>query len=420
MKYFQKKILKLCLFITLLFFIFLIGCPAVGTSDDGGSGGSGISSTGSIDTETNIIMTVEDGFGPENTGAYTSIAEQGTNIYISYYDITHGVLKLAKSEDKGISWDIQIVDSGSMVGRYSSIVVEDSKIYISYYDENNHDLKFARSADDGETWKFHTIDSGGDVGSYTSMVKGGTFGNIYISYYDYTNGDIKIAYNTADGREWYGGEISVIAHVGSVDILNKSSVTTDGISDVYVAFCIGRELYCAKSTDYGVHWDPADKVVVDTASPGSSLEHPSIAYQDSSIYMSYYDTNAGNGRIVFAKLIDNSAVVLYFDFLVFIDSLIGLYGASIQYIPISVDGSNIYISYKDMINDDGDPIVGNLVFAKSTDYGNTWTYMTVDYDDNSGAWSDIAVSGSNVYISYRESNSGSLKFAKSVDRGETW
>ena len=67
MKYFQKKILKLCLFITLLFFT---ACTDEMKSGSGSGGGeSNTSSTGSIGTETNIIMTVEDGYGPENTGA---------------------------------------------------------------------------------------------------------------------------------------------------------------------------------------------------------------------------------------------------------------------------------------------------------------------------------------------------------------
>jgi hypothetical protein len=40
------------------------------------------------------------------------------------------------------------VDSEGNVGRYTSIAVEGSNVYISYYYIDNSDLKFARSNDD--------------------------------------------------------------------------------------------------------------------------------------------------------------------------------------------------------------------------------------------------------------------------------
>ncbi|MEK7461802.1 MAG: hypothetical protein AAB586_01895, partial [Patescibacteria group bacterium] len=83
---------------------------------------------------------------------------------------------------------------------------------------------------------------------------------------------------------------------------------------------------------------------------------------------------------------------------------------------IAVSGSNVYISYRDSTRT-------NLKFAKSTDGGATWSpanIKIVDSAGNVGSHSSIAVSGSNVYISYRDSTRTNLKFAKSTDGGATW
>jgi hypothetical protein len=74
------------------------------------------------------------------------------------------------------------------------------------------------------------------------------------------------------------------------------------------------------------------------------------------------------------------------------------------------------MSYYEGTNED-------LKFAKSTDGGATWPAGNIKAVDSTGfvgAFTSIAVSGSNVYISYWDGTNSDLKFAKSIDGGATW
>jgi hypothetical protein len=96
-----------------------------------------------------IIVIDTDG----NVGEWNSIASNGAMVYISYYDTTNGNLKLAKSNDYGVTWTTAVVDNpANDVGKYNSIAVSGNIVQISYYDDTADTLKFARSIDGGNTW----------------------------------------------------------------------------------------------------------------------------------------------------------------------------------------------------------------------------------------------------------------------------
>ncbi|MBI4722048.1 MAG: T9SS type A sorting domain-containing protein [Candidatus Stahlbacteria bacterium] len=142
----------------------------------------------------------------DDVGKYTSIVtpwEWGSSIYITYYDVTNGNLKLAYSPD-GQQWNLSIVDSSGDVGKYSSCALGmDNVLHISYYDATSNDLKYAKY--DGSKWEISVIDSIGDVGMYSSIdVENEYFVHKYdgpvISYYDATNCNLKAAvYDSISG-----------------------------------------------------------------------------------------------------------------------------------------------------------------------------------------------------------------------------
>ena len=59
-----------------------------------------------------------------DVGRYTDIAAKDGRLYVSYYDVTHGNLKVAVRDEAGV-WTSHTVDgAGSDVGLYSSVAVD--------------------------------------------------------------------------------------------------------------------------------------------------------------------------------------------------------------------------------------------------------------------------------------------------------
>jgi hypothetical protein len=112
------------------------------------------STDGGLTWPTSNIKTVD-----SSSDGYTSLAVSGNDVYISYsyydVDVMGSGLKCTKSTDGGATWpidNIRIVDFNGNVGWSNSIATTGSDVYISYNDMTNNSLKFARSTDGGVTW----------------------------------------------------------------------------------------------------------------------------------------------------------------------------------------------------------------------------------------------------------------------------
>jgi hypothetical protein len=330
------------LFITTVFVLsqLVMGC--------GGSSGGDEDDYGFIKTIDSVGI----------VGLYTSIAVNGDNVYVSYFDSTNMDLKFARSTDGGATWsagNIKAVDSAGDVGYFTSIKADGSNIYISYLDGTNNELKIAKSTDSGATWpagNIKTVDTNG-VGYFTSTAVDGA--NVYISYGDTTNLDLKFAKSTDGGATWPAGNIKTIDSAGSVG--NQNSIMVNG-SIIYISYLDGTnyDLKIAKSTDGGATWPAGNIKTVDSA--GSVGYYTSIVIDGANVYISYF--YGTNNDLKFARSTDSGATwpagnIKTVDFTVDV----GLYSS------ITVDGANIYISYYDQTN-------GDLKLAKSIDSGTTW------------------------------------------------
>jgi hypothetical protein len=162
--------------------------------------------------------TIDNGAGA-NVGQYTSLTVAPALIFISYFDVTNGDLKLAAlgfglpaCPGAPAGWGCVTVDHGgganAVVGQYTSVKLDISgRPHVSYYDATNGNLKYARftgvPADNcgpggAPGWLCSTVDTGGAgiVGLFTSIEvfqKCDTVPVPQISYYDATNGDLKYA-----------------------------------------------------------------------------------------------------------------------------------------------------------------------------------------------------------------------------------
>ncbi|MCL4489976.1 MAG: hypothetical protein M1570_17875 [Chloroflexi bacterium] len=149
-----------------------------------------------------------------DVGKYASIAFAGNTPYISYYDATNKVLRVAKQVSSdgncgpGNTWYCQTVDNGggsADVGQYSSIAVSPSgTVGIAYYDATNHALKFVRLACVGLIclWANTTVfkSSGGYAGMFASL-KYDSAGVAHIAFQAVTIGGSVLlhAYSVASG-----------------------------------------------------------------------------------------------------------------------------------------------------------------------------------------------------------------------------
>jgi len=135
-------------------------------------------------------------------GGTAVAATDGTNVYVVYFDGNN--LVFAKSSNGGGSFSSPFnVSTGG--GISPSIAVSAGKIYISQFHATSGDLLFTRSDDFGANWITPplVVDTGlglNSVGKSTSLAVDGT--NVYIAYYDATNGDLKVAKSIDNGDTW--------------------------------------------------------------------------------------------------------------------------------------------------------------------------------------------------------------------------
>jgi len=140
----------------------------------------------------------------DDVGYWNSLVVMSNgNPAIAYVDNTNGNLEFAYATvplpDNAAYWFTYTIDSSGTVGRWLSMAVRDGYPIISYYDITNGDLKFARSTLELPTapgdWAIHTVDSADDVGRFCnlSVVSTDTADFPAIAYWDQTNDDVKYA-----------------------------------------------------------------------------------------------------------------------------------------------------------------------------------------------------------------------------------
>ena len=155
-----------------------------------------------------------DGSDPSDVGKFSAITkDNNNNLYIAYYDMTLGNLKLAWQNASG--WQIDVVDTGNTelevqledgsiatetvlgnVGAWPSIVIDSNgTIGVSYHDVNNQDLKYASKTTTSTEWTIETVDTGDLVGADSALSLQGGYPT--IMYFDGRFNNIKIARKTS-------------------------------------------------------------------------------------------------------------------------------------------------------------------------------------------------------------------------------
>ncbi|TAL35946.1 MAG: exo-alpha-sialidase [Spirochaetes bacterium] len=327
-----------------------------------------------------------------SVGRESSIALNGNNVYLSYYDDTNYDLKFGKSIDSGVSWNKSVISTDCDRDK-TAIRVNGSDVYICY---KYSTLKFAKSTDGGATWPAankKTIDSTGITGVSLSMANNGS--SLYVSYV--TNGadfdELRFAKSTDGGTTWASSDMKLIT-VSYLLFHTSISVSGNNVAITYLDHETGY-LKCALSADNGNTWSLA---TVDN-SVGIYLTEMSVAVNGNNVFISYY--NDTDKCLRFAKSTDFgtswSAKTIK---------------AGVSFVPYAVIGANsnsIYVLYYQ----------GGIHLAKSNDSGATWElsliHLVSAYD-----LSITVTADEHLGVSYFCNTPADLISGLSLDGGATW
>jgi hypothetical protein len=289
-------------------------------------------------------------------------------------------------------------------------------LYASYIQNGSPYLMLARSDDNGTTWHRSIIDYGG---IYASLEVDGD--NVYISYIDQSWNTLKFACSIDRGATWSIREVDVSL---KSDPATRPPVTDPSLPDVpddfkYTAmartgtsFFIAYQdrahssLRLARSDNNGATW--ACTTLDDTHDfDGDS---PAITIDGTNIYISYagvtgHGLSAKDG--VYMMVSRNSGTT-------WTRHVVAAAAyASGYYTSVAAAGARVYVSYFNAQD-------RTLKVAKSSNYGSSWAIAKVDAKDNVGRYSSLTMAQGVLYISYSDWANNSLKVAKSPNWGRTW
>ncbi|MBN1699945.1 MAG: Ig-like domain repeat protein [Spirochaetales bacterium] len=141
-----------------------------------------------------------------NSSAYTAMTKIGGDIAIAYYDQTASNLKIRYSSNhtsgnlsnSGATWTQLVVDSTPFCGSYVSVTNDGTYVYLAYYDGGNANLKFARITWATKAVAVYTIDAYLAVGTWTdiTVIDGIAFLSYYSDSYNGTKYPLRVAYPT--------------------------------------------------------------------------------------------------------------------------------------------------------------------------------------------------------------------------------
>ncbi|MDP6535299.1 MAG: hypothetical protein QGG02_02995 [Gammaproteobacteria bacterium] len=121
------------------------------------------------------------------------------SVYIAYYDVDNGELKVAAMTPPGSSppyngvWSTETVDGtdpSEMAGQHTALIVaSDGTIHIAYSQNNFQDVLLASYPLNGGAWTIQPVASFGNLGMYNSLAEGPS-GILHIAYHDMVLGDL--------------------------------------------------------------------------------------------------------------------------------------------------------------------------------------------------------------------------------------
>jgi hypothetical protein len=169
-----------------------------------------------------------------------------------------------------------------------------------------------------------------------------------------------------------------------------------------------RDIFYKRSTDGGKTWERSKKLI---NTPYESIK-PSIAINQNTIHMVWWDNRLGDNAIFYTRSEDNGTTWIH-------EINISTPNGGTRSPDIAITGNNVHVVYV---------MSYKLYYLNSTDNGNNWSepqQLTGSIRDSNHP--TIAVNGSNVHIvwldhydKHGQGTAGAIFYMNSTDNGLTW
>ena len=283
-------------------------------------------------------------------------------------------------------------------------------IYVSYYVKDksvdaggscvdntaNFSLVFAITSNNGTSWTKKIIASEVLPPDATEMMSQSmavnSAGYIFVTYID--SGHLKCAVSKDSGATFTPASLETSATVGG------SSIMVDSIGNVYVAYNASG-LKVIKYTAGSDSWGPAR--TIDSTSNTGFAPSLTVTGQNRIFISYYYRGNANVAGLNFATSTDGGSTWTKGN----IKTADGAVSGPLSWI-ISDTDNYIYVAFYDPEGYTGsntswkEKSTGTFKLAKSTDYGGTWTIVTIDSTPSTGKSVTIVpgMDGNSIYVCY--------------------
>jgi hypothetical protein len=361
-----------------------------------------------------------------------SLAVNGDNLYLLYYDSALQKLRIMKSPDKGKTWNTPFTVDNT-TGNYAtsnSLVVDGSNLYIVY--QRSDSVYFIQLTDTGSSFTTSNAQVISTLAAYPYGYEASIAhdtANVYIVFSE--GGAIAYTYTPKAASMNFPDPVCVDSNLPlpPANAGNRKLTSTYIDPDGYVNI--------AYFDDYNgylklAHFLPADALPYAVPSisylPGptyvTAAAYPSIATVYGNLRLiSYYDTT--NKTLNFLEKFSYGkppSMVLYFTNVMRVEdntsSDVGRFSKMLY------QNTTAYIAYYDYANKQVKFARGvKIPWNPSPDTAPYYSFTKSIIDTVGGTHFDcsLASDGETLYILYYDSNSGgALRLAKSIDGGATW
>lgn len=364
----------------------------------------------------NVANTVFSSMNPQ-------IAVVGSNVYVVWQETRYNAdpeferILFVRSADNGATWSSPVRLDTSNRADPPKIAGSGSNVYVVWSggsDTSENEILFRRSTDNGATWKpIQNLSNNPGQSGIPSLAVSGT--NVYVvwSQYnvDHTMSDAFFRRSSDNGATW-----KPFKNLSSNGASGSPQIAVSGpnVHAVWVDKTVGNgDLVTRRSTNGGVTWTSIKNL---SDSPTEMFNLAQIVLSGTNVYVVWSDGTSlpsGNSDIFFRMSTDRGATW---------KSKIQLVTNPGQSYPplIAVSGSNVYVSW---LQANVDRTLFDVFFRRSADSGATWKAVKNLSSNGRSFQPDLNISGSNVYVVWQESRAGNFDriiLLHSIDSAVTW